>query len=150
MDNCSIGPRPCVMNFGGWMVVFHMGGNVYLGTYPLTSSTSLLIVIPPLARYAHSRMTISWLLLLMERPFHGTTEQVELRRNITPNLMGSRKVSICIHSISFGRMDSPTSVQDNFGVKSGKVLIRGNLGSKMGLIRKRAKISFCELEFKNQ
>ena len=29
-------------------------------------------------------------------------------------------------------------------------LIRGNLGSKMGLIRKRAKISFCELEFKNQ
>ena len=28
--------------------------------------------------------------------------------------------------------------------------IRGNLGSKMGLIRKRAKISFCELEFKNQ
>ena len=31
-----------------------------------------------------------------------------------------------------------------------KGLIRGNLGSKMGLIRKRAKISFCELEFKNQ
>ena len=29
-------------------------------------------------------------------------------------------------------------------------IIRGNLGSKMGLIRKRAKISFCELEFKNQ
>ena len=29
-------------------------------------------------------------------------------------------------------------------------LIRGNLGSKMGLIRKCAKISFCELEFKNQ
>ena len=28
--------------------------------------------------------------------------------------------------------------------------IRGNLGSKMGLLRKRAKISFCELEFKNQ
>ena len=28
--------------------------------------------------------------------------------------------------------------------------IRGNLGSKMGLIRKRTKISFCELEFKNQ
>ena len=28
--------------------------------------------------------------------------------------------------------------------------IRGNLGPKMGLIRKRAKISFCELEFKNQ
>ena len=28
--------------------------------------------------------------------------------------------------------------------------IRGNLGSKMGLIRKRAKITFCELEFKNQ
>ena len=28
--------------------------------------------------------------------------------------------------------------------------IRGNLGSKMGLIRKRAKISFCELKFKNQ
>ena len=28
--------------------------------------------------------------------------------------------------------------------------IRGNLGSKMGLIRKRAKISFCELEFKNK
>ena len=28
--------------------------------------------------------------------------------------------------------------------------IRGNLGSKMGLIRKCAKISFCELEFKNQ
>ena len=30
------------------------------------------------------------------------------------------------------------------------ICIRGNLGSKMGLIRKRAKISFCELEFKNQ
>ena len=30
------------------------------------------------------------------------------------------------------------------------VIIRGNLGSKTGLIRKRAKISFCELEFKNQ
>ena len=29
-------------------------------------------------------------------------------------------------------------------------LIRGNLGSKMGLIRKRAKIISCELEFKNQ
>ena len=29
-------------------------------------------------------------------------------------------------------------------------IIRGNLGCKMGLIRKRAKISFCELEFKNQ
>ena len=28
--------------------------------------------------------------------------------------------------------------------------IRGNLGSKMGLIKKRAKIIFCELEFKNQ
>ena len=28
--------------------------------------------------------------------------------------------------------------------------IRGNLGSKMGLIRKHAKISFCELELKNQ
>ena len=28
--------------------------------------------------------------------------------------------------------------------------IRGNLGSKMGLIRKRSEISFCELEFKNQ
>ena len=31
-----------------------------------------------------------------------------------------------------------------------EIFIRGNLGSKMGLIRKRAKISFCELEFKNQ
>ena len=29
-------------------------------------------------------------------------------------------------------------------------VIRGNLGSKMGLIRKCAKISFHELEFKNQ
>ena len=29
-------------------------------------------------------------------------------------------------------------------------VIRGNLGSKMGLIRKHGKISFCELEFKNQ
>ena len=28
--------------------------------------------------------------------------------------------------------------------------IRGNLGSKMGLIRKHAKNKFCELEFKNQ
>ena len=28
--------------------------------------------------------------------------------------------------------------------------IRGNLGSKMGLIRKRANNKFCELEFKNQ
>ena len=31
-----------------------------------------------------------------------------------------------------------------------KQVIIGNLGSKMGLIRKRAKISCCELEFKNQ
>ena len=31
-----------------------------------------------------------------------------------------------------------------------RIIIRGNLGSKTGLIRKRAKISFCELEFKNQ
>ena len=30
-----------------------------------------------------------------------------------------------------------------------KPLIRGNLGSKMGLIRKRANNKFCELEFKN-
>ena len=30
------------------------------------------------------------------------------------------------------------------------ICIRGNLGSKMGLIRNRAKINFCELEFKNQ
>ena len=29
-------------------------------------------------------------------------------------------------------------------------VIRGNLGSKMGLIRKRANNKFCELEFKNQ
>ena len=28
--------------------------------------------------------------------------------------------------------------------------IRGNLGSKMGLIRKRANNKFCELEFKNE
>ena len=28
--------------------------------------------------------------------------------------------------------------------------IRENLGSKIGLIRKCAKIGFCELEFKNQ
>ena len=28
--------------------------------------------------------------------------------------------------------------------------IRGNLGSKMGLIRKRSNNEFCELEFKNQ
>ena len=28
--------------------------------------------------------------------------------------------------------------------------IRGNLGSKMGLLRKRANNKFCELEFKNQ
>ena len=28
--------------------------------------------------------------------------------------------------------------------------IRGNLGSKMGLIRKRANNKFCELEFKSQ
>ena len=34
--------------------------------------------------------------------------------------------------------------------KTPEEVIRGNLGSKMGLIRKRAKISFCELEFKNQ
>ena len=31
-----------------------------------------------------------------------------------------------------------------------KVNIRGNLGSKMGLIRKQANNNFCELEFKNQ
>ena len=28
--------------------------------------------------------------------------------------------------------------------------IRGNLGCKMGLIRKRANNKFCELEFRNQ
>ena len=33
---------------------------------------------------------------------------------------------------------------------SGKLIIRGNLGSKMGLIRKRANNKFFELEFKNQ
>ena len=37
-----------------------------------------------------------------------------------------------------------------FGYHQVRINIRGNLGSKMGLIRKRAKISFCELEFKNQ
>ena len=31
-----------------------------------------------------------------------------------------------------------------------RVNIRGNLGSKMGLIRKSANNKFCELEFKNQ
>ena len=31
-----------------------------------------------------------------------------------------------------------------------KVVIRGNLGSKMGLIRKCANNKLCELEFKNQ
>ena len=31
-----------------------------------------------------------------------------------------------------------------------KAPIRGNLGSKMGLIRKHAKIILCEFEFKNQ
>ena len=31
-----------------------------------------------------------------------------------------------------------------------RVIIRGNLGSKMGLIRKRANNKFCELEFKNK
>ena len=29
-------------------------------------------------------------------------------------------------------------------------VIRGNLGSKMGLIRKRSNNKYCELEFKNQ
>ena len=31
-----------------------------------------------------------------------------------------------------------------------KVSIRGNLGSKLGVIRKYANNKFCELEFKNQ
>ena len=33
---------------------------------------------------------------------------------------------------------------------NGETDIRGNLGSKIGLIRKHAKIISCELEFKNQ
>ena len=41
------------------------------------------------------------------------------------------------------------TLEEIFSGKKPEV-IRGNLGSKMGLIRKRAKISFCELEFKNQ
>ena len=46
---------------------------------------------------------------------------------------------------------------DSFDIAIGGVVvkkkakhIRGNLGSKMGLIRKPAKNKFCELEIKNQ
>ena len=35
-------------------------------------------------------------------------------------------------------------------VLENKTAIRGNLGSKMGLIRKHANNIFCEFEFKNQ
>ena len=45
------------------------------------------------------------------------------------------------------------NTEDNFETHATlemKQSIRGNLGSKMGLISKCAKISFCELEFKNQ
>ena len=41
-------------------------------------------------------------------------------------------------------------VPHNQGTPHHNASIRGNLGSKMGLIRKRVKISFCELEFKNR
>ena len=36
------------------------------------------------------------------------------------------------------------------GLANHRANIRGNLGSKMGLIRKRANNKFCDLEFKNQ
>ena len=50
-----------------------------------------------------------------------------------------------VHMFSF-----ITTIIGNLPSVIDRIFIRGNLGSKMGLIRKRAKISFCELEFKNQ
>ena len=51
------------------------------------------------------------------------------------------------HSVMF--MDITNSTVPSWLTLSNP-FIRGNLGSKMGLIRKHAKISYCELEFKNQ
>ena len=43
-------------------------------------------------------------------------------------------------------------VDDSFMVPTKSIVhdIRGNLGSKMGLIRKRANNKFCEFKFRNQ
>ena len=58
-------------------------------------------------------------------------------------------ILIIVEVIDKGYFIHKSNLSIGFQQGEGK-LIRGNLGSKMGLIRKRAKISFCELEFKNQ
>ena len=65
-------------------------------------------------------------------------EQVQ---RITETIQKAKSESMNSNSIIIIAGDFNVDMQSN---------IRGNLGSKMGLIRKRAKISFCELEFKNQ
>ena len=103
------------------MVASRVGGVAYQGTYLYTTSSFMLNDIPLYARPPHPKMMSSLPLLMMERTILCTTEQVDLQRKIIQNLMGSLKVLLCNHSISFGRVDLPPSVQTGMGFSIGKV-----------------------------
>ena len=49
------------------------------------------------------------------------------------------------HRVDTKRLEDKSSLEQNQ-----YITIRGNLGSKMGLIRKRANNKFCDLEFNKQ
>ena len=110
-----MGPRPSVIFFCCLMVASPVGGVAYQGMLFYTPSFIMLNEIFLFARPALSKMMSSLPLLMMERNILCTTEQVDLRSKIFQNLMGSLKVLLCNHSISFGCVDLPLSVQTRMG-----------------------------------
>lgn len=102
-------------------------------SFHFLSSSSAFNGFPLHARSAYSRMMILLSSMWLECPVHGTMEQMELRRVISPNLSGSCKVNFCNHSLSFKGVDSPFSAQDNSAFKSGTMprnAIPLNLGNQ--------------------
>ena len=81
----------------------------------------MIIVSPTPVCLAHPKMMSSLPLLLRERPFRSTSEQVELQWKISQTSSGSREVFICNYGFSFGRVDYPSVVRTRRSSPGGKV-----------------------------
>ena len=110
-----MGARTSVICVCCLMVASPVGGVEHHGMLLYTVSFIMLNDIFLFARPALSKMMSSLLLLMMERTILCPTEQVDLRSKIFQNLIGSLKVLLCNHSISFGRVDLALSVQTRMG-----------------------------------
>ena len=82
-------------------------------------------------------------------PSHGKHFQNNMMVKLDSKLGYKKEQSSSYYPQANGQVGAVREVVV-WNIEAEEELIRGNLGSKMGLIRKRAKISFCELEFKNQ